>query len=144
MPESSIRFERGLSSPNEVFDSAGEPYAHYRPVLQEMERMGPGEWRRRVHEAHRERLEQQQELGMVPDDEVHPTDYVPRILPAGDWAVLEQGLAQRMFAINEWLRRLEAGRDEVVPQEVVESSTLFDASIPTRFGTSQTGRWAST
>jgi uncharacterized circularly permuted ATP-grasp superfamily protein len=81
---------------------------------------------------------------MVPDDEVHPTDFVPRILPAGDWAVLEQGLAQRMFAINEWLRRLEAGRDEVVPQEVVESSTLFDASIPTRFGTSQTGRWAST
>jgi uncharacterized circularly permuted ATP-grasp superfamily protein len=71
---------------------------------------------------------------MVPDDEIHPTDYVPRILPAGDWAVLERGLAQRMLAINEWLRRLEAGKDEVVPQEVVESSTLFDASIPTRFG----------
>ena len=71
---------------------------------------------------------------MVPDDEVHPTDYVPRILPAADWAVLERGLAQRMLAINEWLRRLEAGRDEVVPEEVIESSTLFDASIPTRFG----------
>src|SRR5918999_1788884 len=39
-----------------------------------------------------------------------------------------------MPEINEWLRRLEAGKDEVVPQEVVESSPLFDASIPTRFG----------
>jgi uncharacterized circularly permuted ATP-grasp superfamily protein len=134
MAESSIRFERSLSSPNEVFGRAGEPTFHYRPVLEEMGRMGPGEWRRRVHMAHRGRLEQQRELGMVPDDEVHPTDYVPRILPAGDWAVLERGLAQRMFAINEWLRRLEAGKDEVVPKEVVESSALFDASIPTRFG----------
>ena len=99
-----------------------------------MGRMGPGEWRRRIHRAHRERLEQQRGLGMVPDDEVHPTDYVPRILPAADWAVLERGLAQRMLAINEWLRRLEARKVEVVPEEVIESSTLFDASIPTRFG----------
>src|SRR5919107_44296 len=134
MPDRSIRFERGLSSPNEVFGPAGEPYSHYRPVLEEMRWMGPGEWRRRIDRAYRERLEHQRELGMVPDDEVHPTDYVPRILRAADWAVLEQGLAQRMLAINEWLRRLEAGKDEVVPVEIVESSTLFDASIPTRFG----------
>jgi uncharacterized circularly permuted ATP-grasp superfamily protein len=134
MPDRSIRFEHGLSSPNEVFGPAGEPFAHYRPVLEEMGRMGPGDWRWRTHRVHRGRLEQQRELGMVPDGEVHPTDYVPRILSAADWAVLERGLAQRMFAINEWLRRLEAGKDEVVPEEVVESSALFDASIPTRFG----------
>src|SRR5918994_913885 len=134
MPDRSIRFERGLSSPNEVFGPAGEPYSHYRPVLEEMGRMGPGEWRRRIDRANRELLEQQRELGMVPDDEGPPTDYVPRIVPAADWAVLERGLTQRMLAINEWLRRLEAGKDEVVPEEVVESSTLFDASIPTRFG----------
>src|ERR671911_2296118 len=134
MAEGSIRFERTLSSPNEVFGPGGEPNAHYRPVIEEMERMGSGEWRQRVHMAQRGRLEQQRELGMVPDDEVHPTDYVPRILPAADWDVLERGLAQRMLAINEWLRCLEAGEDEVVPQEVVGSSTLFDASIPTRFG----------
>jgi uncharacterized circularly permuted ATP-grasp superfamily protein len=39
-----------------------------------------------------------------------------------------------MLAINEWLRRLEAGKDEVLPGEIIESSALFDASIPTRFG----------
>src|SRR3712207_7904465 len=39
-----------------------------------------------------------------------------------------------MLAINEWLRRLEAGKDEVVPSEVLSSSTLYDESIPTRFG----------
>src|ERR671916_1060449 len=134
MAGGSICFERGLSSPNEVFGPAGEPFSYYRPVLEEMGRMGLGEWKRRVHGAQRRRLEQQRELGVVPDDKVHPTDYVPRILPAEDWAVLERGLAQRMLAINEWLRRLEAGNDEVVPWEVIESSALYDASIPTRFG----------
>ena len=96
--------------------------------------MGPGEWRRRTAGARGWLLEKQRELGMVPDDGIHPTDYVPRIVQAADWAVLERGLAQRMRAINEWLRSLEAGKDEVVPREVVESSALFDASIPTRFG----------
>jgi len=134
MAESSIRFERDLSSPNEVFGPTGEAFAHYRPVLEEMRRMGPGEWRRRTQRAREWLLEKQRELGMVPDDEIHPTDYVPRVLPAADWDFLERGLAQRMVAINEWLRCLEAGKDEVVPEEVIESSALFDASIPTRFG----------
>ncbi|MBA2534301.1 MAG: circularly permuted type 2 ATP-grasp protein, partial [Rubrobacter sp.] len=96
--------------------------------------MGRAEWGRRTEGARGWLLEKQRELGMVPDDGIHPTDFVPRIVAAADWAVLERGLAQRMRAINEWLRRLEAGKDEVVPREVVESSALFDTSIPTRFG----------
>src|ERR687890_1563110 len=134
MAESSTNFERGLPSANEVFGPGGEPRSHYRPVLGEMGRMGIVEWRRRTEGANGWLLEKQRELGMVPDDEIHPTDYVPRIVSAADWTVLERGLAQRMRAINEWLRRLEAGKNEVVPKEVIESSTLFDASVPTRFG----------
>src|SRR5919202_3522465 len=134
MADGSIRFERTLSSPNEVFGPDGEAFPHYCTVLEEMERMGPGEWGERTRRAHGRLLEEQRGLGMVPDGGIHPTDYVPRVLPAADWGVLERGLAQRMLAVNEWLRRLEAGRDEVVPEEVIESSALFDASIPTRFG----------
>src|SRR5919107_945378 len=134
MAESSTNFERGLPSANEVFGPGGEPRSHYRPVLGEMGRMGIVEWRRRTEGANGWLLEKQRELGIVPDDGIHPTDYVPRIVSAADWTVLERGLIQRMRAINEWLRRLEAGKDEIVPWEVIESSALFDASIPTRFG----------
>jgi uncharacterized circularly permuted ATP-grasp superfamily protein len=109
-------FQRDMSSPNEVFGPDGEPFSHYRPVLEEMGRMGPREWGRRTREARGWLVDRQRELGMEPDDGVHPTDYVPRILPAADWDVLERGLAQRMRAINEWLKRLEAGKDEVVPK----------------------------
>jgi uncharacterized circularly permuted ATP-grasp superfamily protein len=127
-------FHRDMSSPNEVFGPDGEPFAHYRVVLEEMARMGPREWGRRTRGARAWLAERQRELGMEPDDGVHPADYVPRIVSAADWDVLERGLAQRMRAINEWLKGLEAGRDEVVPKEVIQSSALFDASVPTRFG----------
>jgi uncharacterized circularly permuted ATP-grasp superfamily protein len=79
-------------------------------------------------------LEEQLAVGVSGGDKTHPTDYVPRIVAATDWAMLERGLAQRMLAVNEWLRRLEGGKVEVVPEEVLASSTLYDASLPTRFG----------
>jgi uncharacterized circularly permuted ATP-grasp superfamily protein len=129
-----MRYERELSGPNEVFAPGGGVFPRYRPVLEEMERMGPEEWDRRVRRAHERMLEGQRELGISGEDKTHPIDYVPRVIPAADWGKLERGLTQRMLAINEWLRRLEAGKDQVVPEEVVESSTLYDASIPTRFG----------
>jgi uncharacterized circularly permuted ATP-grasp superfamily protein len=104
-------------------------------VLEEMVRMGPGEWGRRVGLAHERLLGVQRDLGISDtEDKTYPVDYVPRLLPAVGWEVLERGLTQRMLAINEWLRRLEGGRDEVVPAEVVRSSALYDGSIRTRFG----------
>ena len=134
MPETRITFERELSSPNEVFSNGGEVRPDYRPVLEEMERMGPGEWGRRVRRGREQILEKQRELGLFEGDKGHPIDHFPRLLPAADWEVLEKGLVQRMLAINEWLGRLERGEQEIVPREVVESSALFDVSIPTRFG----------
>src|ERR671916_1338542 len=134
MPEAYVRFERELPGPNEVFASDGRARPLYRPVLEEMENMGAGEWGQRVRRAHGRMLEEQLRVGVSDGDRTHPTDYFPRVIPASDWETLERGLAQRMLAVNEWLRRLEAGKDEVVPKEVIESSTLYDASIPTRFG----------
>jgi uncharacterized circularly permuted ATP-grasp superfamily protein len=129
-----VRLERGLSAPNEVFASDHEVFPHYRPVLAEMDKIGAGEWDRRVRHAHGRMLEEQRGVGISDDDMTHPTDYVPRVIPTSDWDTLERGLSQRMLAVNEWLRRLEAGKDEVVPREVLQSSALYDASIPTRFG----------
>ncbi|MDQ3566935.1 MAG: circularly permuted type 2 ATP-grasp protein [Actinomycetota bacterium] len=129
-----MRFERQLSAPNEVFAADGEPFSLYRPILEEMERMGVGEWDRRTRRAHAQMLEEQRGLGIAGPDKTHPTDYVPRLVPAADWAIIERGLAQRMLALNEFLRRLEVGKEEVVPREVIESSVLYEPSIPDSFG----------
>ena len=55
-------------------------------------------------------------------------------MPAADWERLERGVAQRMRAVNEFLRRLEAGKEEVVPEEIIETSILYDPTLPNRFG----------
>ena len=129
-----MRFDRHQSGPNEVFAENGEPYDHYRPVLDEIRVMGLDEWGRRTNEAQKLLLEEQRSFGIIDGDKTHPIDYLPRVIPASDWEKLELGTAQRMRAINEFLRRLEVGKEEIVPGEVIASSTLYNPDLPTRFG----------
>ncbi|CAN5523628.1 circularly permuted type 2 ATP-grasp protein [soil metagenome] len=129
-----MRFDRNQSGPNEVFTKDGAPHEHYQPVMEEIQKMGSDEWDRRTNAAHEQLLEEQYGFDIVDGDKTHPIDYLPRVIPASDWEKLERGTAQRMRAINEFLRRLEAGNEEIVPQEVMDSSTLYNPELPTRFG----------
>ena len=59
-----------------------------------------------------------------------PLDIIPRIIPAEEWSRLEQGLVQRVTALNLFLEDLYAGEqaalnDRVVPRWLVESSPGF-------------------
>ncbi len=129
-----MRFERALPGTNEVFLPDGAPRGIYEPVLDELECMGPGRWEEKSRRAHGLLLEEQRSFGILEGDKTHPTDWIPRLVPASDWERLERGLEQRLRAINESLRRLEAGKEEVVPREVIESSILYDVSTRDRFG----------
>lgn len=131
---SPVKVMLSQSGPNEVFARDGTPREPYRPVLDELERMGAKEWEERTRRVHERLLAEQHSFGVLEGDMTHPTDWFPRLLSADEWEVLERGLAQRLLAINEFLRRLEAGKEEVVPEEVVASSPLYDASVPNRFG----------
>lgn len=132
MPLVKVKLEQ--SGPNEVFTRDGTPREPYRPVLDELERMGVEGWEERTGRAHEKLLEEQRGYDIREGDKTHPTDWFPRLISASSWEVLERGLAQRMRAINEFLKRLEAGKEEVVPREVMESSGLYDVSVPDRFG----------
>jgi uncharacterized circularly permuted ATP-grasp superfamily protein len=129
-----VRFERALPGTNEVFLPEGAPRPIYEFVLDELERTGPERWEEELRRAHGLLLEEQRSFGILEGDKTHPTDWIPRLVSASDWARLERGLEQRLRAINEFLRRLEAGEEEVVPREVIESSILYDTSTKNRFG----------
>jgi uncharacterized circularly permuted ATP-grasp superfamily protein len=129
-----VRFERALPGTNEVFLSDEVPRPVYEPVLDELERTGPKTWEWELRRAHGMLLEEQRSFGILEGDKTHPTDWIPRLVPASDWERLVRGLEQRLRAINEFLRRLEAGKEEVVPREIIESSILYDVSIRDRFG----------
>ncbi len=129
-----IVFERALPGTNEVFEPGTKPRPDYTTIFDELEKTGPGRWKENLHRAHELLLEEQHAFGIQKGDKTHPTDWFPRVVPAADWVRLEKGLVQRMQAINEFLRRLEAGTEELVPKEVVETSILYNADIPNRFG----------
>ena len=129
-----MRFERALPGTNEVFGPDGLPRPIYEGVFDELEGAGPARWEEKKTEAHEALLEEQHAFGVMIGDKTHPTDWIPRIVPTSDWARLRDGLEQRLRAINEFLRRLELGKEELVPQEVLESSILYDTGTPNRFG----------
>jgi uncharacterized circularly permuted ATP-grasp superfamily protein len=130
----SFAFERILPGTNEVFGPEGAPRPVYEAVLAELEKTGPERWVENLRRAHRLLLDEQYAFGIREGDKTHPTEWFPRIVSADDWERLEKGLVQRMRAINEFLRRLEAGKEEVVPEEILETSILYDPTLPNRFG----------
>jgi uncharacterized circularly permuted ATP-grasp superfamily protein len=129
-----VRFERALPGTNEVFLPEGTLRRIYETVFDELERTGTERWEGKLREAHRLLLDEQHAFGIEEGDKTHPTDWIPRIVSASDWKRLEAGLTQRLRAINAFLSRLEAGKEEVVPREVVESSILYDTGWKDRFG----------
>jgi uncharacterized circularly permuted ATP-grasp superfamily protein len=130
----SLVFERTLPGTNEVFGPDGTRRPIYNAVFEELEKTGPERWVENLRRAHGLLLEEQYAFGIREGDKTHPTDWFPRVVPAADWERLERGLVQRMQAINEFLRRLEAGSEEAVPKEVIETSILYDPTLPNRFG----------
>ncbi|WP_221302676.1 circularly permuted type 2 ATP-grasp protein [Quisquiliibacterium transsilvanicum] len=66
-----------------------------------------------------------------------PSDVVPRIIPADDWALLERGLVQRVTAINRFLADIYHGREilraGLIPAEdVLENDQYQPAMIGAR------------
>jgi len=129
-----LTFRRALPGTNEVFGPDDAPRPVYRPVFEELRRTGPKEWDERRRVAHGLLLDEQHRFGIKEGDKTHPTDWFPRVVPAAEWDRLASGAAQRMRAVNEFLRRLEAGKQEIVPEEILESSILYDPTVENRFG----------
>ena len=58
-----------------------------------------------------------------------PFDLIPRIIPAGEWSVLEKGLVQRVQALNRFIHDVYHGQEilkaGLIPAEQVLSNTQF-------------------
>ena len=59
-------------------------------------------------------------------ERIFPFDLIPRIVPAGEWAILEKGLKQRIFALNLFINDVyhdqKILKDGVIPREVLDSA----------------------
>ncbi len=102
---------------------------HYRPLIEELLVASTEELRQRQLEADRAFLTQGITFTVYGDDQgterIFPFDLLPRILTSREWETLERGLAQRLTAINLFLKDIyHEGRilaERVVPPELVFS-----------------------
>lgn len=66
-------------------------------------------------------------------DHTFPFDLMPRIITHNEWALIERGLRQRVYALNAFLKDVYGSRliikDKVIPLSIVESSSGFNPLV---------------
>src|SRR5262245_32762260 len=119
---------------DELFESAGAPRAPAAPLVATLGDLGPE--RLRAEGDRRDAIFVQQGItfdASGPDgpvrDRPFPLDLIPRILPAGEWATIKRGVAQRVRALNRFVDDAYHGQEIVkagiVPWQLVVTRPAF-------------------
>ncbi|GAA5529356.1 circularly permuted type 2 ATP-grasp protein [Herpetosiphon gulosus] len=122
---------------DELFLGPNTPRPHYRLLSERLRELPPDELARRQQAADLAFLNQGITFTVYGRDEgterIFPYDLLPRLLTAKEWDTIERGLAQRVTALNLFLRDiyheetiLRAG---VVPRELVYSCRHFSRQM---------------
>jgi uncharacterized circularly permuted ATP-grasp superfamily protein len=121
------------SAYDEMFAAPGTPRAHYQALFQRLLELPPDELRKSQQAADLSFLHQGITFTVYGNDEgterVFPNDLLPRIIPYDEWRKIENGLTQRIAALNLFLEDIyHQGRilaDGIVPRELVYSCRHF-------------------
>ncbi|MBK6798383.1 MAG: circularly permuted type 2 ATP-grasp protein [Acidobacteria bacterium] len=114
---------------DEMFEHDGTARAQYRPLFNRLQELAPAELKQRQQTADIAFLNQGITFTVYGNNEgterIFPYDLLPRIITAEEWTKLEKGLAQRITALNLFLKDIyHEGRilnDGVVPRDLVYS-----------------------
>lgn len=62
-------------------------------------------------------------------EKIFPFDIIPRIIPVSEWDQIENGLKQRIFALNEFIQDIyndkKILKDRVIPEDLIYSSKTY-------------------
>src|ERR1035437_3355296 len=112
---------------DEMFDEHSQPRALARPLIHFIETMTDGELLRRQQSAERALLNMGITFNVYGDsagtERIFPFDLVPRIVAAAGWNWIEQGLKQRIRALNLFIDDIyhaqKIVKDGVVPADLI-------------------------
>ena len=118
---------------DEMFEARDALHEHYEPLLEHLAALPKDEVQRRKQAADLSFLNQGITFTVYGRNEgterIFPYDLLPRIITAAEWAQVEKGLAQRITALNLFLKDIyNEGRilkDGVVPRELVYSCPQY-------------------
>jgi uncharacterized circularly permuted ATP-grasp superfamily protein len=130
-----MRFAQYQTGPffDEMFEHGCEPRAAARSLVQLIETMTEGELLRRQLSAERALLHMGITFNVYGDsagtERIFPFDLVPRIVAAAEWTWIEQGLKQRIRALNLFIDDIyhdqKIIKDGVIPAEIINSASSF-------------------
>ena len=118
---------------DEMFAANGVVRPHYRQLLERFSEMDAAAFERKRSLAEAAYISQGITFTVYSGDEgterIMPFDLVPRIIPAGEWRVIERGLEQRLRALNLFLHDIyhdqRIVREGVVPLEIIRSAKHY-------------------
>jgi uncharacterized circularly permuted ATP-grasp superfamily protein len=118
---------------DEMFDCHGFARPHYRKLFEKLASMAPGQFEERRKLADLSFLLQGITFTVYNDgqgtERLLPFDLIPRILPNSEWQRIDRGLAQRVVALNLFLRdvygKQRIFKDKHIPRSLVYSSSHF-------------------
>ena len=115
---------------DEMFEASGTPRACTQVIQQVIESLPPGELARRQAAAERSLFNMGITFSVYGNEagteKIWPFDIIPRIVNAQEWGAIEQGLKQRIHALNLFIDDIyheqKILKDRVIPEEIVLSS----------------------
>lgn len=118
---------------DEMFEAPDRPRPHYRQLYDRLHSFSVEEFDRYRSQAARAFLSQGITFTVYSDalatERIFPFDLLPRIIPNSEWRHVEQGLRQRVRALNAFLLDVYGDqriiRDRVIPRELVEGAAGF-------------------
>ena len=122
---------------DEMFEGSQAPRLHYRRLVERLRNFAVKdlEWKRR--QADQAFLRQGITFTVYGDpqqtEKIFPFDLMPRIIPNREWQIIENGLRQRVRALNMFLLDIYGSqkilKDKIIPRELVESSIHFQKDL---------------
>ncbi len=118
---------------DELFEDRGKPRPEAIPLIDRINSLSMAELLRRQQAAQIALFKIGVTFNVYGDSQgterIFPFDIIPRIVSAEEWAFLERGLKQRIYALNCFISDIYGEqkilRDSIIPSELIYSATGF-------------------
>ena len=118
---------------DEIFEASGVPREESAALIKHIESLPAGDLHRRQQAAEAAFMQLGITFTVYGSDEgterIFPFDIMPRVIEPDDWSLIEQGLKQRIEALNLFVHDIyhdqKIVKDGIIPRELIESADSF-------------------
>jgi uncharacterized circularly permuted ATP-grasp superfamily protein len=126
-------YDPGEGFYDELFSAPNQPRPEALPLIERIHSLSPGDLTQRQRAAQQAFFKLGVTFGVYSDEQggerIFPFDIIPRIISSAEWQRLEQGLKQRIHALNLFIDDLyhdqKIVKDGIIPAELIVSATGF-------------------